>query len=435
MKRGIAIAALLLAGCTHYFGGGDDEDGDDRPPPDAGSTGEIPAGVWEPMPGAEINDASVAANGDTLWWAAQRRISPSGDYLFDDSIWMTATTSRGTTLVPPSAVAPASDAKFAPDVALTPSAVVVKLGGVETLLRRYEHAGAPLGEPYALDVTDLAFNHSELIATAGGGLQFVAALISETAEAAVVDIDAAGVQQATRLVGVPDDSEVGGSNAGQVAAVGRPDGSTLLAWDRYYNYCVSSKPASTLTTTLTSTTFGPIQPVRDLPDSESLPVIAAKGDGAFIAWVTSSAAGSRVSLARYPDVTTVLAEVGGSTSGWWYTEAALALAAPDRGALVWSEAETGNLFVTPFEYRGQGIYLGDPHPIPDIDAGTRGSTVGFVHVGDDRYVVAWVESGSVATNGPNRLFAMQVDLATTTMRPAPPPSSDTSVRTQWLKCP
>lgn len=58
------------------------------------------------------------------------------------TIWRTATSLAGEiVVVAPATVAPGSTADFDPDVVVTPSAVIAKLGGAQTLLRRYNHDG------------------------------------------------------------------------------------------------------------------------------------------------------------------------------------------------------------------------------------------------------------------------------------------------------
>ena len=423
--RSVALALLLL-GCT---------DGDSRshPPPD-----EPPAGVWEPVPGADIWDASLAVEGDRLWWATTRRITPGGEFLFEESIWLSATSTSGASVIAPMEVAPDSSSMFDPDVVVTPSAVVAKLGGVETLLRRYDRSGTPLGAPYAVeirgpDITNV--NDIVLVPTASGGIQLVASLQADTAEVEIIDIDANGTVGARRLAGTPDTTEPGGSAAGTVSAAQHLDGSTLIAWDRNYNGCVSTKPSATLTTAFDGVTIGAIQPVRDLPDSEASPAIATSGAAAYLVWLSFSGEGSRIALARYPDVATVIAEIGEANQ--YRTDVTLALAGPDRGAIAWRLHATTDLHVVPFEDRAGTIYVGTPRVIPSVEAEASGFTVGLVHVGDERYVLGWIETRNAGLDQPHRLYATVLDLANQALRPAPPIATTTSpsARPRRLRCP
>jgi hypothetical protein len=381
-------------------------------------------------------NASVAVDGDRLWWAAMRRISPAGEYLYKEEIALSATSISGEPIVAPTDVAPDSGSSFDPDVVVTPSAIIAKAGGVETLLRRYDHDGTPLGAAYAVEVRGSGIfnvNDIEMVATTDGGIQLVATVQAETAEAEIIELDANGAVGSRRLAGTPDTTEPGGSSAGTIAAAVRPDGSTLIAWDRNYNACISTRPSATLTTTVDGATIGAVQPVRDLPDSESAPAIATHGAAAYIAWLSFSGQGSKIALARYPDVSTVIAEVGDATA--YNQDVRLVLAAPDRGVIAWHVYSTSELHLVPFEDRGSALFLGTPRILATVDTDASAQAAGIVHVGDDRYVVGWIESRFVGLDHPHRLYATELDFGGDAFRSAPPVVPATSVRPRWLRCP
>ncbi len=271
----------------------------------------------------------------------------------------------------------------------------------------------------------------DLIARADGGSQLVAALQSDTADVAIVELDANGVVGATRIAGTPDPTD-GGTVAGTIAAGARPDGTTLVAWDRGYNGCLSSRPSSTLTTSVDATGIASIQTVRDLPDSEAHPAIGTSGAAAYIAWLSFSSEGSRIALARYPDVATVIAEVADPNK--LHQELVVTLAAPDRGVIAWQSSGT-TIQVVRFEDRAGTVLLGTPRTIPLVDADAGLVLTGVVHVGEDRYVIAWIESRFVALDTPHRLYATELDLGNEALRPAPPVVPTTSVSARRLRCP
>jgi hypothetical protein len=413
VRRYLAIAALL-GGCDYF----DDDAGPSDPPPDGPPPiHELPAGVWEPVPGAWIYTASVAADSDTVWWAFAARTGPVGDQRDN---WLGATSSTGTSIVAPTHVAPTSVSSYRPDVVVTPSAVVTKFGGTTTLLRRYDRAGTPLGDPYPIAIenggTALAgFGQTDLVPTADGGVQFVAALSSYAlAEAAIVDLDASGTPAAPLFVGTPDTFETVQSSAYGVAAAARADGSTLIAWDRSYVVCIPVRPSSTLTTVVTGTTVGAIQSVQDIPDvGAARPSIASSGTTAYVTWQIEASGRNRIALAKFPDVATVLAEIGDPNENNY--EAALTLAGPGRGAVMYrSGGFAGKMMVVGFAESAGTVKLGVPRVIPQVDPDANPMAIGLVHVGGDRYVFGWIEHDTQA-----RLYATEIDLGNEMMRPAP----------------
>ena len=81
--------------------------------------------------------------------------------------------------------------------------------------------------------------------------------------------------------------------------------------------------------------------------------------------------------------------------------------------------------------------IGTPRVLPHVDTELGQTAVGIAHVGDDRYVVGWIESGFITSTEEARLYAMQVDLAADAMRPAPriaPIAANTNAARRW-RCP
>jgi hypothetical protein len=169
-----------------------------------------------------------------------------------------------------------------------------------------------------------------------------------------------------------------------------------------------------------------------LPDSEARPAIAASGGAAYIAWLSFSTEGSRIALARYPDVGTVITEI--AEPNVFHQQLTVSLAGEDRGVIAWQTDDT-TMHVVRFEDRGGTVFLGKPRVIQLVDADAGLFMVDVVHVGDDRFVVAWVESRFVGLDEPHRLFATQLDLADDALRPAPPVEPNTSVRPRKIRCP
>jgi hypothetical protein len=393
------------------------------------------------MPGAWIWNASLAADGDVVWWATTRKTSPAGEYLSKDDIWLGATSPIGRSIVEPARVAPDSKSRFDPDVVVTPSAIVAKLGGFETLLRRYDRNGVPLGDPYKLVVDDggheyTGFNDTALVPTFDGGVQFIASLQGAMTEVGIVGLDASGMATMTTFLGTPNTTEPGGSQASAIAAAARPDGSTLLAWDRHYNGCISTRPSETFATAFDGATVGAIDPVHDVSDQhEAQPAIAASGTTAYLAWQESSPSlNSRIALAKLPDVATVIAEIGEQNK--LNTDVSLTLAGPGRGAIMYRAGEawySGPFHVVAFQERAGSIELSAPRVVPQVNPVASTMSVGLVHVGNDRYVVGWIESGE-----PARLYAMQIDLAKAVLRPAPafePAVAAVARQPRNLRCP
>jgi hypothetical protein len=413
----------MLLGC-----GVDDDGPTIMMPPDE----TLPDGVWEPFPGANIVDARFATDGDTLWWATSRRISDPVQYVSETAVWLHATSTTGTTLRAPAQVADADVAAWSPDVLLTPTDLYVKGRNDDVVLRRFTRTGEPAGDPvvvpFPLDDT-IVYTPMEaaLVATPAGTARVVLPLYRENSDVAIVDFDTSGQPATTAFAGTPDTAE-GGTSPTFVTAGARSDGTTLVAWDRYYNGCISSKPAVTQTTSLVGNVVAPVTALPEQPDSGAVrPVIATHGDGAFLTWQRYTVDGPRIAISQYPDVATVLGDIPGPT----YSAHATALVNETRGAIATMIGDD-MLVVTPFE-RGAQLQLGTGMQVPLVDPVYYATIVGLHYVGNDQYVVAWIETKDI--NAPSRLFATTIEPVTNTMRPAPPPATPAPMPDRRLRCP
>ncbi len=421
MKRSLVIAALL-GGCAYF----DSDAGPGDPPqpsPDAREPVVIPPGVWEPVPGALIANASLASEDGTIWWI-YTRTEPS-----QSNVWLAATSPSGTPIVAPSHVALL--AAYHTDLAITPSAIVTSFGRSSTSLRRFDRTGTALGDAYPLVIENNGTTINdpwprELVPTASGGVRFVASLDYYTsAEVAIAELDAGGAQSSTVFFGTPDSYQSIPSTASGATAAARSDGSTLVAWSRAYIACVPLLPFSTLTTSLTGTTVGAIEPVGDVPElGEVAPSIASSGDTAYITWQIEedSYVSSRIALAKFPDVTTALTEIGDPDDR--NSQPTLTLADASHGAILYhsdkdlggTRYSLGTRYVVAFTESGGSVQLSEPRLIPLVDPDASSvRTFGLVHVSGDRYVTAWSEYREEQ----QRLYAMEIDFADAMMRPAP----------------
>lgn len=377
----------------------------------------MPPGVWDPAPGEWIRAATFAADNDTLWWVIASRAN-SNKY----TLRLTATSSTGASIVAPAYVIETAVSAWEFNVAVTPSAIVVEfVDGTTTFVRRFDRTGAPLGEPYpvVLQNGERVLSRviaTELVPTADGGFQLVAPLYDyDDAEAVIVNFDASGTQTTTVFVGAPNTIGSVQSTSSRAAAAPRPDGSTLIAWDRHYSppFTGPVRPASTLTTSITGTTVGATQPVQDLADlSELAPAIAASGDTAYIMWHSATwridqVATHTIALAKFPDVATPLVEL--DPAGYDYYETALAVGEPGHGALTYRDGfdigdDLGTRYVVGFAESGGSVELSEPRVIPKVVTDFNQHPVGLVHVGGDRYVLGWLEIKDGV-----RLFATEID--------------------------
>lgn len=419
MKRSLAIAALL-GGCAYFDS--DAGPGDPPSPPDAREPVVIPPGVWEPAPGASITNASLASENGTIWWI-YTRTEPT-----KSNVWLAATSSSGEPIVAPSHVALLE--AFHTDLAITPSAIVTSFGRRSTSVRRFDRTGAALGDAYPLviEVNGATIDEPwprDVVPTARGGVQFVTSLdYSTIAETAIAELDAAGAQTSTVYFGTPDSYQGTPSIASGGTIAARSDGSTLVAWSRGYVSCVPLLPFSTLTTSVTGTTVGAIEPVGDIPElGESAPSIASSGDTAYITWNIDDVyfTTSRIALAKFPGATTALVEVGDPNDR--NSQPMLTLADASRGAILYHSdrdlGETryshGTRYVVAFAESGGTVQLSEPRAIPIVDPDASSSvTIGLVHVSGDRYVIAWTEYHDAE----ERLYATEIDFADAMMRAA-----------------
>lgn len=426
MRRSAAFA-LLLTGCLYF----EEDDVNHVPEPMPEPVPPVlPEGVWEPYPDANIVDANVAVDGNTLWWATSRRITDPVQYINETAVWLHATGSDGAIRVEPRRVA-AEVAVWSPDVLVTPTAIYAKGRNDDIVVRPFSRAGEPLGEhhvvPFPLSPSILYTPMDvALTATPTGTAKVVLPLYHENADVAIVSLDESGAPTTTTLAGTPATDE-GGTDPSFVSAATRSDGTTLVAWDRQYNGCISSKPGQALATTIGT---GGVAPIATLGDGtgESHPVVAARGNSAFVTWQHMTVYGPRIAIAALPDTATVLGDVEGPKH---YEEHALALASETRGAVATRTGE-GTIVVTPFEL-DSGLSLGAPIEVPLVSPDDFNEVVGFVHLADDRYLVAWIEHTELDAIG--HLYATEVVAVPSTMRPAPPVTPPVAAPPSRLRCP
>jgi hypothetical protein len=437
--RAVAIF-LALTGCV-YFDSDESGDGPVKPPIEDDDGDGLPAGVWEPVPAGWIYEASVAADGDTLWWATGRHIASDNEYGYEEGIWLHATSPSGEQRSASTQVAPGLRAGYDPIVVVTPSAIIAHAtNNVASMLGRFARNAEPMGEPYEIVIESNGTRYGgydrDLVATADGRAQFVATLGTEMSEAAIVDLDLDGNPVTTTLVGTRDTNEPGGSGSYGIAAAARPDGSTFVGWGRHYQGCISDKPAQTWTTTVNGGTVAPVVQAHDSEGSEFNAAVASRGDGAYIAWQTEGGleTGAHIELARASDVTTIIGAVDGVAG--FTSRHTIALSTPDRGAIAFIHTDD-TVHVVPFADRSGTLLLGEPSIVKPV--GTRGpsTVVGLVHVGGDHFVVAWIEVGMYYVDrDPDHLYATELDFAGAALRPAPPltPVTAKPARSR-LRCP
>lgn len=392
--------------------------------PDAAIAPPVPpVGVWEPAPGDHRGQTALAADANGAVWWAYTEHTLVHELSHDDVVahlWLTQTAATGELLMAPRLIDSAP--RDYPLIAVTDRSIVVVAASSSTMpLWLFNHNGMPLElAPHEIVVTqpNEYIQDAALVARADGSLKVVSALYNSTVEASVVDVDASGSAGTTTRVGTAEMATQSNPVTGwptTVSAAGRSDGSLVLAWDRAYDQCFGPKPAFTMETTLAPAP-DPIVTVGDRPErGEWQPALASAGDAVYIVWTTDVYnAESQIAIARYPSVGTELATFGepGGRAG----QPTIALAAPDRGAVAWAAYHTGDVAVASFQDIGGTLVVGAPHLLPHV-FDRPATLVGMVHVGDERYVVAWLEGN---TTFGNRLYATQLDLSQDArQRPAP----------------
>jgi len=374
--------------------------------PDAGIV--LPAGVWQPAPGAQRGPTAVALGADgTLWWAftQQKQIEDLNQVRTESHVWLTQTTATGAMLMTPVLVDAAE--RSAPQIVVTDRGVAVATENYfapPTYLYLFDRNGVAQAthEIAVGDANDSIYARA-FVGAPDGSLRIVAGIESTTAEVTVVEVDPSGVPGTTTRLGTPDDG-----SPQNVAAHVRGDDSLVFAWDRIYDQCQGPRPAQTLATRPPDS----VVTVGDKPErGEWWPLMAAAGDALYVAWIADMySASAAISLARYPDVGTPLGTIGDANGNVWYPQ--LAVAAPERGAVAWLVNGKSIIEVASFEDRNGTFVVGAPHVLPRVVDEGAPQPVGLVHVGDERYVIAWLEAG--------RLFATQLDLSMDErQRPAP----------------
>lgn len=374
----------------------------------------LPDGVFEPVPAADIVDASLVVDGETIWWAYTQRVDAFGQ------VRLAATTSGGRDRVPAQLVDPDSFS-YMPDVALNGEHVVVAMqSGRDDAVRVRAFdahgqalASAPEHIP-VLPASEGSVTVIKLVARTTGSIDLLAGVANAPYEIAVAPLDGDYRGGVATTIGVPEaGQEV--SHIFGLAAAEQSDGSLVVGWDRNWEQCTGPRPAKTLTTSVDAATVGAIQPVLDVPErGESNPALAVADESVYVAWVTDFYdSRARIALARYPDVGNVLVELGDAAS--YNRLPSLALAAPDRGALASIAADTNTISVVGFEDNGGAVLVGAPHIFAPVTLASV-TWARVVHLEDERYLLAWIESDG----GSFRLYSRVVDLAgESRARPAP----------------
>lgn len=382
-------------------------------PPDAST---LPAGVWEPDPGPRRWGARLVADGGDVWFAYTRE-----DGAGTPHAWLTRTTSEGASVVAPlqldsgdSRPEQVAVARAGANVAIafhtrggdaTPRVLLVDPTGAP--VRAADHT-VPLPADVGEGVSTLA-----LVARADGALRLVATHSSGGGEVIVLPLDADGDPAgAPTSLGTADDGVPYGLGAATAS-----DGAALVAWDRRYEQCLGPAPAVAKASRVgASGVAGGVLEVRDHEGTDQLgPAVAVAGDSALLAWSSHLPLSAVIAIARFDEPSTILAEVGDPHRV--NAEPLLALAAADRGAIAWVTYEPPMLGVARLRVNATGIAVDEPHVVPLVDVSSPPSPRGLVHVGGERYVVAWTEARADGS----RLYATTIDLAQApSPRPLPP---------------
>jgi hypothetical protein len=367
----------------------------------------LPEGVWEPDPGLGRTNAYLVADGTGIWFLyARMAASPTSE------VWLTKTTSSGDVIVPPTRV-------DGPGPAGWPSSIARSGENVATLysesgpmrLRLFDRNGQPL-RPEGHEIPFAAVEYPyvtsyELAARADASLRLFLAYETEamTTELAMIELDTSGdpVGNPT-LFGTAD----GGVPTG-ISAV-EASGSTLVAWDRIYDICTGHfDPDATVLTALDSAgAVAPIADVNPAGRADREPFVAANGSTAYLAWTSTTDAGSVIRVSRANG--SGFLELGNAPLG--HRTPLLALAEPGRGAVAWITYEPA-LRIASITDDGTNLVAGAVHMF-QLPPGA--ALVGIAPVGEQRYLVSW--TASVFTPNQSRLFAFVVDLAVAP-RPVP----------------
>jgi hypothetical protein len=400
--------------------------------PDSADIVTLPDGIWQPDPGLGRGGAKLIGDGANIWFLYAR----SGP-MAASSLWLTKTSSNGEVLVPPiridgpeNAAWPGSNAKSGDNVA---AAWFHSAGTLPPRLRVFDSSGEPLSAEGRLvpmsTITSTYMTNLALMGKSDGSMRLFATHdFTGANEVVMVDLDAAGdpVGEA-KLFGTAD-----GGNPTALSAAVAADGSTLVAWDRLYDYCTGNfDPDATVLTAIEGN--GMAAPITDIAPggrSDREPTLASLGAGAYAAWTSETDAGSVIQIARASDPTVAVATVGNAAFG--NQTPLLALSSPNRGAISWFTDEPA-VRVASLADNGTDVDVGPPHVIPLASAEGPSITLrGIVHVGEERYVVSWTDDSY--TGERSQLYALMLDLAT-----MPKAASDTAsipmpVRTRSRRC-
>lgn len=378
------------------------------PPPDAPMRTD---GIWEPDPGMGRSNVDLVSDGADIWFTYGR--VPEAP--MPSHVWLTKTSSSGDVLVAPFQVDADTNA-WPLAIARSGDNVAVLWRASAANLRLYSPAGVPLqGAPTSTSLVVAGMTYATDVALVGrpdGSMRMFVGYegLDSSTEVEMHDFDSTGshvgdaVQFGSADGGVPSDL------AGAVEA----SGSTLLAWDRQYDECQGQfDPDATIVTPIsTDGAPGAMTDIDPAGRSDREPTLAASGSSAYVAWTADTDAGSIIRIARASAPSEPLAQVGNPALG--NATPRLAMADDSRGAVAWITAEP-TVRVASLRDDGTTVSVGPPHVI-SLGAVGRISLNGLVHVGDDRYLVAWTEESYTASRA--RLFAYVVDVS---LAPGPEP--------------
>ncbi len=403
----VAVAGALVSACSVSA---------PTPEPAADSSASHrPGDTFEPDSGSGRAEARVVVDGDDVWFVYTRTPEPD---LFEDELWVTKTTPAGARLAGPERLDTIGPGGAGSLVRVGDRVIVAYQHYADYEGPRRREISAVDGLPYASDqevpITDNGpawrLQDERILASATGELHVVASYAGANGnghELAVVPLNAAGTSaDPPTLVGTRAET-----SPVQVAAIVEPDGGIVLAWTRMWpvdiDALASPRPHDLVTTRIDPAGIvAPIQQVADRPDlSEDTPVLGADGTTTYVAWRAEEAGGGAVAIARVPDVAAAVSSVG---TGVAYGRLGLALAAPGRGAVAWTSAS--GVSVAAFADDGSAIRFGTPttEALADPSVTPVVRLWDFVHVADDRYVVAWSESAGERNR--QHLYAKEVTL-------------------------
>lgn len=364
-----------------------------EPPP-------LPDGVFSPDRTVGASELRMVADRDALWFAWTTGPDQARD------LWLARTTLDGELEIEPQRVNDSPGA-YQPAIALHADAIAIAyLSDLWVARTRIYDRSARPARPAS---TALSFPPGtepwrlELVARATDGYRLVSATSDPTGETLVSDLDRDGdLTGANMRLGTNPAPMTSSPNT--LGAATTSEDRTLIVWDRVYENCTGHIPYEAITASTTSI----VQPLFDAAgQSEWEPAVAASGTSAYAAWRTDFELHSSISLARFDEPATILANVGDVTA--FNRSPVLAMNGPGRGAIAWHVDEDFKL-ATFFDL-GTSIVLGPVHTIQPVGDPARISfltNTNLVSVGDDRFALGWVEHQH---SGERNIYARIIDLA------------------------